>query len=361
MKSLVRAAAWSLGIVAMVCLPLRAQQLTPESRAEALTAVRAAIGGRDFAAAKTRLAEAAKLKGDDAFDKQRVRLEELADYVEKFWQYVDKGAQTLQGTDELMVGDQPVAVVEYENGVLVLRVAGQNRSYTRANMPAGLALAISKRVLAPGTAANKVYFGAFLCMDSQGDRAVAKKYWTEASQGGINVSRLTPELDFAPPPPPVEIPPLTPLARGLLSPKNWTLRVKETRWTKKPLEGVAAQNGEGRLEIKTPSGGEAQVVLLRPATPNFACRLIVQNAPAGCAIGLFSADGDDEAYFAPLPKGTVLVEFARSNGQLACKIAGETVELQTAGKPSPRLQGLLGLSLPAGAELTLAAIEIGVR
>lgn len=361
MKSLIRSAVWSLGMFAFVCLPLQAQQPTRESRAEALAAVRAAIGGRDFAAAKANLAAAAKLKGDDAFDKQRLRLEELADYVEKFWQYVDKGGQTLQGTDELMVGDNPVAVVEYANGVLVLRVAGQNRSYTQATMPAGLALAIAKRVLQPNTAANKVYFGAFLCMDSRGDRAVAKKYWNEAAQGGIDVSRLTPELDFAPPPPPIEIPQLTPLARGLLSPKNWTLRVKESRWTKKPQEGVGVQNGEGRLELKTPSGGAVQVVLQRPATPNFACRLIVQNAPDGCAIGLFSADGDDEAFFAPIPKGTVLIEFGRSNGQLACKIAGETIELQTAGKPSSRMPGLLGLSLPAGAELTLAAIEIGVR
>ena len=337
-----------------------------DARAKALSAVRAAAAARDLEKLQSRLDEAKKLKGEAAYDEECQRLEELADYVTKFWRFVDQAGRKLQasGSDELKIGDQVCAFVEYDGTRLVLRVAGENRRYTKSTLPAKVALTLAQRELAPNAAANKVFFGAFLAMDARGDRKIARQMWDEAARGGVDVKHLLPELDADPPSPTVEIPTLNVQARALLSPKGWALRTKEgAKWSKQPLGNRGVQNDEGRLEVTAPGEASdvAQVILAKQLGPAFVCRVILEDVQAGQRLGLASADGDDSGYWVNLPSGTVLVELARQGGEVKCRVHGKDAEVTTTGKASARMQGVLALTIPGGATTTIAALAVSAR
>ena len=159
-----------------------------------LDEVRAAMAERELTVAKAKLEEAARLDGDEAFTSERKRLTLLHAYLEDFWKSVDDGAKSLQAVEELKIGDVLVSVVEYQPGLLVLRVKGENKRYTVKTLPAKVALTLAERVLKPDDPQNKVFFGTFLLMDGKGDREIARKLWTEAQKADVDVASLLPEL-----------------------------------------------------------------------------------------------------------------------------------------------------------------------
>lgn len=350
--------------VLVVCLASSVLAQEENPKAAALRAVRAAMGARDLPAIKTKLEEAAKLKGDPAFDTEWNRVELLSKYVTEFWQAVDRAGRTMQAGQprELTIGDTTGIFVEYENKTLVLRVAGQQRVYPLPTMPAKVALMMAQQELDPKNANNKVFFGAFMLMDGKGDRKLGKQLWDEAAKGGADVKFLLPELDVVPPPPAVVLPTLTPVVKALLAPKNWSLRTKGPKgWMKKPLGEAGVQNDEGRLVVKTPTdAGDVQLVFGRQLTPNFVCRVYLDGVKKGQAIGLVAVDGDDEGLSVELPAGTVVVEIGRQAGQLKARIHGEEVELTAQGKATARSPALFGITAPAGSEITVASFELGV-
>jgi hypothetical protein len=333
-------------------------------RAMALKEIRAALAARDLPQIKTKLEAAAKLKGMEPFDTELFRLEQLGTYVTQFWQAVDRAGKTMQATDirELKIGDTIGAFVEYENGTLVVRINGQNRSYTRQTMPPKIALVMAEHELDPKAAGNKVFFGAFAAMDGKGDRKVAKQYWDEAAAAKIDVKHLLPELEVPRAAPAVVIPALTPLAKNLLQPKNWSLRVKGPKgWVKKPVGDAGKQNDDGWLIVQTPAdGGEVQLVFTRPLTPNFGARIYLEGVKKDASIGLVSVDGDEDALLTELPAGTVVIEFARQAGQLKARVHGEEAELVAKGKGTAKMQALLGIVVPAGTQVTVASLEVGL-
>jgi hypothetical protein len=333
-------------------------------RATALKEVRAAMAARDLPAIKSKLEAAARLKGEAAYDTELFRLDQLGTYVTQFWQAVDRAGKKLQATDirELKIGDQVGAFVEYENGTLVIRIAGQNRSYTRQNMAPKIALVMAEQELDPKNPNNKVFFGAFAAMDGKGDRKVAKQYWEEAARAKIDVKHLLPELDVPRAAPAVVIPPLSPLVKNQLQPKNWSLRTKGPKgWVKKPLGDAGKQNEEGWLIVDVPADeGEAQLVFARPLTPNFVCRVYLAGVKNGQSIGLVSADGDEDALLTELPSGTIVIELGRQAGQMKARIHGEDVELEPLAKGNAKMQALLGIVAPAGSQVTVASLELGL-
>lgn len=335
-----------------------------DERAAALVAIRQAVSARNLDASPPALATAAKLKGDERFDVELTRLDELSEYVGKFWQAVERGCQSLQSVSELEVGDQRVAVVEYENGRLVLRVAGQNKAYTRKDMPPKLALTLAQLVLKDDAAQNKVFFGAFLALDAKGDRKLARQYWDEAAAAGIDVKRLLPELEVPLPAPPVEIPAMNPVLKNLLSEKSWSLRQRtEKGWIRDALEKVGQQNEEGRLVVSIPADAPSakQLLAKRQISGDFVCRMIVINDNQSNTLGLFASGLEDEGFSAPLPKGTTLAELSRRQGVLACKLNGTEVELAPIGQPAARLSGYVGLQIAPASEITVAAVEFAAR
>lgn len=342
-----------------------AQAQDEDPKAVALRELRAAMGARDLPAIKTKFEAAAKLKaGDPKYETELNRLELLGNYVTQFWQAVDRAGKTMQASEprELKSGETIAIFVEYENKTLILKVAGQLRTYPLQTMPAKVALMVAQQELAPNNANNKVIFGTFLLMDAKGDRKLAKQMWDEAAAAKVDVKFLLPELDVEQPPPAVVIPALSPLTKTLLQPKNWSLRVKKgAKWTKQPLGDAAKQNEEGWLVVPTPGdSGEVQLVFGRQLTPNFVCRIYLEGVKQGQTIGLVSTDGDEDALTLSLPTGTVVVELGRQNGQVKARVHGVEEELETAGKATPRMPALLGITVPAGSEIRVASLEIGV-
>jgi hypothetical protein len=344
--------------------PVLAQDEAPTPQQTALQDLRAAIAGRDLPGMKVKLEAAQKLKGESAYDNELQRVEHLSNYVTQFWQSVDRVGKTMQATTirEITIGDVVAAFVEYENGTLVIRVNGQNRTYTLQNMPLKVALAVSQQELKPDVANNKVYFGAVLAMDAKGDRKLARQMWDEALAAKVDVKYLLPELDLEPPPPAVTIPQLTPLAKTQLQPKNWSLRVKGPRnWQKKPLGDTASQNDGGKLVFTAPAdAGDVQLVFNRQLPPNFGLRVYFEGVKKGQTVGMFAASGDEDSLATELPGGTVVFELARQNGQLKSRVHGKEIELEASGKATSRTPSLLGITVPAGGQLTVSAIEIGV-
>lgn len=332
-------------------------------KAVALREVRAAMGARDLPAIKAKLAAAGKLRGEPKYDTELNRLELLGGYVTQFWEAVDRAGRTMQAGEprELTIGETTGIFVEYENKTLIIRVAGQQRTYPLATMPHKVALMMAQQELDPKNANNKVFFGSFLLMDAKGDRKLAKQMWDEAARGDVDVKFLLPELDVEQPPPAVVLPALTPMVKGQLAPKNWSLRTKGPKgWVKKPLGDAGSQNDEGRLIVHAPADGEMQLVFGRQLTPNFVCRVYLDGVKKGQTIGLVSVDGDEDAMTIPLPSGTVVIELGRQAGQLKARVHGEEVEFTAQGKGAAKMPAILGISLPAGAQLTVASIELGL-
>jgi hypothetical protein len=319
---------------------------------------------RELTVAKTKLEEAAKVDGDEAFAKARERLTLLHGYLEDFWKSVDEGAKSLQSVEEFKIGDVLVAVVEYQPGLLVLRVKGENKRYTVKTLPAKVALTLAERVLKPNDPQNKVFFGAFLLMDGKGDREIARKLWTEAQKANVDVSALLPELGNAPVASlPVEIPPVTSIMRKLLAPAGWTLRRQEGgRMVRDALKDNAEQTAAGYLQVTAPSGaGESQLVYSRKLAANFGCRIILQNVGDGQVFGLFAAESLDAAYQVPLPKGSMMIEFARQSGAFQCRLNQKEVPVETRGDVVPNMVGMVGLTLPADAKCVVAWFELQTR
>ncbi|NLF72512.1 MAG: hypothetical protein GX575_26040 [Candidatus Anammoximicrobium sp.] len=329
-----------------------------------LDEIRSAMAERDLNVAKAKLQEAARVSGGAAFDVQRQRLQSLYEYLEGFWESVDEGARSLQAVEELMIGDVRVAVVEYTPGLLVLRVKGENRRYTVKSLPAKVALTLAERVLKPDAPENKVFFGAFLAMDGKGDREAARKLWSEAQQAKVDVSALLPELGTAPPATlPVEIPPLTSIMRKLLAPANWAVRRQaEERVLRETLKKDAEQTAEGYLKLALPSdAGAAQVVYSRKLTGSFVCRVILKDVAEGQVFGLFGNDALDAAYQVPLPKGAMMIEFARQAGAFQCRLNQKEVPVESRGDVTPTMPGMIGLTVPAGSPCVVAWFELQGR
>ena len=242
-----------------------------------------------------------------------------------------QGGEDTDGTEELLIGEERVAFVEYENGTLVLRVKGQNRSYTAKTLPAKIALTLSQKVMKPDAAANKVFFGAFLVLDHKGDVELAGKAWKEAADGGVDVKRLLPELDAERPLPPVELPVLTPALKNVLSEKNWSFRVKGEKGCDAQAPRQTSGAEFGRAAGVADSGRRERELATdcqEAAFGGFRCPPDSDRCEEGASLG--SAAGENRA---------------RSN---------------RSAKP-PKMAGVFGLSLPAGSQCMIAALEFASR
>ena len=103
-----------LGLSAVVSLTASARA-EDDARAIALKEIRAAMAARDLPAIKAKLAAAAKLKGEPAYETELNRLELLGTYVTQFWQAVDRAGKTMQaeaGIRELKLGPGRIHVGE---------------------------------------------------------------------------------------------------------------------------------------------------------------------------------------------------------------------------------------------------------
>lgn len=339
-----------------------AQTLPAAEFADLASELRLAMAQRNFPLAAKKLAEVkeAAQSADEKVTAERLDL--LHSYLFEFWKSVHAGGAKLQGTDELEVGEQRVAVVEYneEEGKLILRVEGQNKRYTLKELPSRLALVLSSQVLKKGAPENEAYIGTFLAMDGRGDRQMARDAWERATKGGVDVKTLLPELDIdLPAGANIRVPSLTPETAAALRPQFWSLmQPTDKGWKPLELNKLASQNTSGQLEIKLPDDAKPTnwVVFKRKLPPNFGLRMYLQDLPAGQKLGLFlGKDRECDAHI-DLPAGLVKVEFARQQGKLICRINDKEQEV-TIDDAAAKNNGTLGFTLPSGSTCVIAGCE----
>ncbi|UUO05173.1 hypothetical protein M4951_17515 [Blastopirellula sp. J2-11] len=155
-----------------------------------LTAARQALVERKPDDAQRMLAEAAPLAVLPAHQQKVARLQKLADHVQLFWTAVSEEMAGLTADTDLTVGSTVARIVENRADYLVIRVNGENRRYTLAELPAGLAMHFATERLTEDDAQSKLIRGCYLLVAPEGgvDRAVAM--WDEAKLAGADVGDL---------------------------------------------------------------------------------------------------------------------------------------------------------------------------
>jgi len=322
---------------------------------------RAAMAGRNLALAKEKLdaAEALKLTRKEADELTRLR--EIRSDLDQFWKAVDRGARSLEATEELLIDGKPVSVVEFTGAKLVIRSQGRNLRYTAQTVPGKIVLKLAERGLDARQAENYPFVAAFLLMDEMGKRELAEQLIARAARAGVNVSSLQSELGVAPVAPSAKIPPITPSARRALNPDNWSLwAVVDGRPTRKPVDDWARQTTDGRLQVTAPDTKTEGLYLVynRRLTGNFGCRLIIADAAAGQKFALLAANSAEVILETPLPGENVKVEFARVRGDFECRVNETPVKLTSPDAATRRQPCYLGAAIQPGQTISIAWWEL---
>ncbi|MEK6234471.1 MAG: hypothetical protein N2C14_07145 [Planctomycetales bacterium] len=365
-------AAW-----AMIAFALAVGSAVPSARAQAkpelsaaeskiIEGIRTAMAERNGELMKEQLAEAKKHKGGEAFQESLERADHLADYLIQFWTAVDQGAKLFRGTEEIRIDtDSVAAFVEYDGAVLKYKYAGQMKRYTLQNMKPKVAVAMSLKVLNPNEAAAKIVIGSFWAMDKLGRRDVAERLWKDAKRVGdkdtaSEVDFIMAELQNSAAAV-VELPKLTPGARALLNSRAWLIQLRNGKSVKRAALGkLASQDSDGRLKVNWLDNqtGTAHLVFLRQASGNFKCQIVLKDVQKDQQFGLWSNTARDHGHYVSLPSGVVQVEFSRAGDQFQAAVNGEKADVQSLSGSSAKTPGLLGVSLPPGAEITIAGFSV---
>jgi hypothetical protein len=166
---------------------------------KALTTARIALGEQNFEEADKQLAKAEPLAKLPAHREKWARLKEAAGYVKQFRKAVEDAANSLEAGATFTVGSSTVvAMVETTPDKVVIRSAGQNKSYPYADLPPGLAVALADLKLDGANPINRVIKGSYYAVAKGGDDGIrlekAKTWWEEAQLGGVDIGHLMPFL-----------------------------------------------------------------------------------------------------------------------------------------------------------------------
>jgi len=160
----------------------------------AVIEARTAMSERDLASARKHLKTAAANAQSPEDAGQIDRLDTMVENLTQFWNGIRVSAAKLQPTEEIVINNEPIVVVESGRDYLTVRAAGRIRRYQVETMPTPLVRAIVDQSFGKD-AGSKAIIGTFLAVDPDGNRALAKKYWQEAAKAGIDSEKLLHELD----------------------------------------------------------------------------------------------------------------------------------------------------------------------
>ena len=156
------------------------------------------MGEQNFEEAQQQIAKAEPLAKLPEHKAKLARLKEAAGYVKQFRMAVEAAANELEAGESFKVGTSTqVSMVEALPDKIIVRIAGQNRSYPYADLPAGLAVALADLKLDGTDPVSRVVKGAYLAVDKRNDseaRQKAKTWWEEAQLGGVDITHLMPFL-----------------------------------------------------------------------------------------------------------------------------------------------------------------------
>ena len=174
--------------------PAAEQKRTAELQ-KTFTDIRRAIASRNIAASK-KLVDAATANAKTDDEKAELdRLAALSSYMESFLRWVAQSMGTFEVMAAFPVGNEEIAIVESEPGKLIVRVRGQNKTYTLNNLNPRLVDFLLQDQLNL-SADNLLLYGTYYAMDPQGDRNRARKIWGDAKRMGADIDALLPELDI---------------------------------------------------------------------------------------------------------------------------------------------------------------------
>jgi len=325
--------------------------------------VRTAMAQRDFDGADSALIVLSKLATTDDERDVVARLAAIQERITRFWDSVDAGGKRMNGDEEVEVGGSLVAFVEYvaARKEICLKVRGEVRRYTPADMPIPIAAVLSDRAIKKGSAASNELLGSVEAMDAKGDRDLARKLWADAQKGGADVGPLLAELSVPlPGAAQVKLPRVTPAVAAVLNPRQWSFHVRDgDGWKKMPLGDYGSIDDQKRLGVTAPAEKEVCLVFTHKLPPNFAVRFFFLSLPDGQTCGVFTGAQGDNPFAAAvkLPPDTIEIELSRTVGKLACKVNGEDCPVDVLDDKAARAQGLFGITLPAGSGVTVAGFE----
>lgn len=165
----------------------------------AVTDVKTALADRDLAAASDHV-KVASANAQTTEQRNEVdRIETMLEHLIQFWSSVRKAMGKLQPTEEIILGENRMVVVENNRTVLTVKAEGRIQQFRLETLPTPLVMFLVDRYLGkdPGSLA---IIGTFLAVDPHGDRALAKQYWQEAARANIDTEKLLRDLDAMPQP-----------------------------------------------------------------------------------------------------------------------------------------------------------------
>ncbi|MDO4570204.1 MAG: hypothetical protein Q4D38_07475 [Planctomycetia bacterium] len=159
-----------------------------------MAGIRHDISWRELDNAKKKINAARKIIKTEEENAELNRLDALAQYMEAFVTWVGSSMGSYRPTSTVNVGGEDLAVVESFPGRLVVRIRGQNRTFTTDTLNPRLVEFLVSSSLST-SADNHVLYGTYLAMDPDGDRTKARELWKKAKEMGFDTDSLLPELD----------------------------------------------------------------------------------------------------------------------------------------------------------------------
>jgi hypothetical protein len=157
------------------------------------------LGTFEFDEANAALAEAEALAVLPEHRAKVQRLQEVANQARQFHEAIGRTLATISAGDVIKVGTSTeAAVVDVNSSELVLRLNGQNRTYTIDDMPLGLAVNLGEKSLNAESPTTRVLKGAYVLVNKRTDaaqRQKAKTWWEEAQLNGVDMRELMPVFD----------------------------------------------------------------------------------------------------------------------------------------------------------------------
>lgn len=126
------------------------------------------------------------------------RLYFLADSVRQCIEALQRTVPRLEAGSTITVGNTVISIVEGDMQKIIVRINGQNRTYSLNELPVGLGIALADMSLDRKEAVNLVVKGAYVIARSSDDAQIAKAraWWQEAITRGISeCERLVPVIE----------------------------------------------------------------------------------------------------------------------------------------------------------------------
>jgi hypothetical protein len=163
--------------------------------AQLMKEAKAALGDFTFDEGEAALDKAERVAKLPEHQAKVQRLKQVADMAKKFRQAIEATMAKLEAGEVIKIGNSEAAVVESNPNKIVLRMNGQNRSYTISDLPLGLAAGLGERSLDVNNPTTRLLKGSYVLLDKRADPSQIKKaktWWEEAQLNGADIRELLP-------------------------------------------------------------------------------------------------------------------------------------------------------------------------